>query len=296
MDKFPSRETRATAAATDARVTAVIVARGLGPDSAGQSPLDLCLRSVLVEPWVDEVIIVDNGNAPEVSSNLRALQADRRDVKIVGAPIGASMAAAANLGAMQAKGRWLLFLGADVVLRRGAVQRMAAAGGEARAPWIVGGRLMDVAGREKPAARPGSLNALSAFALAMEVSAPRRRKGESSVPVGAVSGALMLAPRVDFQNLGGFDVAYVTDYADLDLCKRVADAGGSVWFQPEASGVQFERAEVRGRKPSQGLALFAAKNAKTPLERAAAAMAAPLLPVLIALKDFVVGRPPPPRR
>ena len=57
-----------------------------------------------------------------------------------------SSAAAANLGASKARGRWLLFLDPHVVLQRGAVARMAAAGGGARTPWIVGGRLTDTEG------------------------------------------------------------------------------------------------------------------------------------------------------
>ena len=87
------------------------------------------------------LVIVDAGNAPGVSSSLRALNMDRRDVKLVTAPLGASAGAAANLGAEQARGRWLLFLAPNVVLQRGAAERLAAAGGGAKAPWIVGGKL-----------------------------------------------------------------------------------------------------------------------------------------------------------
>jgi len=106
-----------------------------------------------------------------------------------------------------------------------------------------------------------------------------------------VSGAFMLIPRADFQTLDGFDEMFVSDYADLDLCKRALDAGGSVLFQPEASGVQFERRR-KGRKQAQGLARFAVKSAKTPFEKAFAAIAAPALMVLLGLRDFVAGRPP----
>ena len=72
---------------------------------------------------------------------------------------------------------------------------------------------------------------------------------------------------------------------------RAADAGGSVLFLPAASGVQFERGQ-RGRRQAQGLALFASKSAKTPIEKAFALIAGPALLVLVGLKDFVVGRPP----
>ena len=296
MDKFPSRE-RSVAASLEPRVSAVVVVHKLRPGRAHWARLDLCLRSALAEPSVDELVVVDLGNEPEVASDLRAFQADRRDVKLVSAPSGASAAAAANLGANQARGRWILFLSSDVVLQRGAVTRLASAGNGVHAPWIIGGRLTDMEGRERRVARAGSLNTFSAVAVAMDWSGPRRtprrRKTPSATPtkVAAVSDALMLMPRSDFHALKGFDEGFATDGADLDLCRRAADAGGSVLFLPAASGVQFERGQ-RGRRQAQGLALFASKSAKTPIEKAFALIAGPALLVLVGLKDFVVGRPP----
>jgi GT2 family glycosyltransferase len=188
----------------------------------------------------------------------------------------------------------LLFLDADVVLQRGAVARMAAASGEAAAPWIVGGKLLDLEGRERRVVRAGSLNTFSAIAVAVNWPAPRPRKRaqDAAAQVAAVSGALMLIPRGDFDALTGFDEQFDTDYADLDLCRRAAAAGGSVLFQPDASGVQFARAHEGRRKPVQGLTRFAVKSATTPLERAFASVAGPALAVLVALRDLVAGRPP----
>lgn len=294
MDKFPSRE-RAAAAALEPRVTAVIVARSLRGTGKLASALDLCLRSVQAEPWIDDIVVVDLDNSSEISARLRSEQADRRDMKVVRAPKGASLAAAANLGAARARGRWLLFLDPDVVLQRGAVARMAAAGGEARTPWIVGGRLVDTEGRERPAARAGALTTWSAIAVAMDWRGPRplRRRGANSEPspVAAVSGAFMLMPRADFEKLGAFDEKFATDAADLDLCRRAADAGGSIVFQPAAAGVQFAPPARGKRRQAQGLALFAAKSAKTPIQRAFAVVAGPALAVLVTLRDFVAGRP-----
>jgi len=301
VDKFPSRE-RTSATSLAPRVSAVVVVRDVRPHQPNFAPLDLSLRSALAEPWIDDLVIVDHGNAPEVSAALRALQADRRDVKLVSAAPELSSAAAANQGAKYALGRWLLFLAPDVVLQRGAVARMAAAGGGARTPWIVGGRLTDTEGRERRAVRAGSLNAWSAIAIALDwakAPTPRRKKIEQDEPepslVAAVSGAFMLIPRSDFQQLGGFDEGYATYAADLDLCRRAADAGGSILFQPDAAGVQLSRPQ-RSRKHLQGLALFVAKSAKTPFQRAFAAIAMPALSVVLGLRDLVAGRPPQPRR
>ena len=299
MDKFPSRE-RESAVALEPRVSAIVVVRNVQSVSA-EHALDLSLRAALAEPWIDDLVIVDAGNAPGISSSLRALQMDRRNVKVVVAPLGASAGAAANFGAEQARGRWLLFLAPNVILQRGAAERLAAAGGSARTPWLVGGKLTDAEGRERSAARTGSLSTWSAVAVALGVSGgrPSTRRGavgrdDAPLPaeVGAVSGVFMLAPKNDFQALGGFDEQFLTDGADLDLCRRARAAGGSVLFQPVAAGVQFVRPHLGGRKQAQGLALFAVRSARTPIEKAFAIIAAPALGVIVGLRDFVAGRPP----
>ena len=299
MDKFPSRE-RESAVALEPRVSAIVVVRNIQSVSA-QHALDLSLRAALAEPWIDDLVIVDAGNAPAISSSLRALQMDRRDVKVVVAPPGASAGAAANFGAEQARGRWLLFLAPNVILQRGAAERLAAAGGGAREPWIAGGKLTDAEGREHNVARTGALNTWSAVAVALGWSGgrPSTRRGavghdDAPLPaeVGAVSGAFMLAPKSDFQALGGFEERFLTDAADLDLCRRAHAAGGSVLFQPVAGGVQFIRPHLRGRRQAQGLALFAIRSARTPIEKAFATIAAPALGAIVALRDFVAGRPP----
>lgn len=292
MDQNPSRE-RQSAADLAPRVSAVVVTRHTG------QTLELCLRSALAEPWVDELVIVDNGNPPSVSSALRALQADRRDVSLIQPKRELGLAQAMNLGAARARGRWVLFLDPHVVLQRGAAERMVAAGGGVRSPWIIGGRLTDTEGREQRGARRGALTAWSALAVAldMEGKGPRRRRRLKKQPgeplaVAAVSGALMLAPTPDFHELGGFDEGYLTDAADLDLCRRAGDAGGVVLFQPAAAGVQFAGGRRPGRREAQGLARFAAKSAKTPGQRAFALIAGPALALVLGMRGLFGGRPP----
>jgi N-acetylglucosaminyl-diphospho-decaprenol L-rhamnosyltransferase len=294
LDRHPSRA-RSASATLQPRVSAIVVAHKVRPNTSGRAPLDLCLRSALAEDWIDELVVVDHDNDEEISSTLRAFEADRRDVRVVKADPSLSLAAAANIGAHEALGRWLLFLNADVVLQRGAVSRLAAAGGGAQQPWIVGGRLLDLEGRERQVARAGSLNAFSAVAVAVDWPARparARRSEDAATKVGAVSGALMLIPRGDFEQLDGFDEKFDTDYADLDLCRRATLAGGSVLFQPDASGVQFEYAQARKSRKVQGLTRFAVKSAKTPVEKAFARVAGPALATLVALKDLIAGRPP----
>jgi GT2 family glycosyltransferase len=288
LDKFPSRE-RYSALALATRVSAVVVVGSDAHKKHRQAPLDLCLRSLLSEPWVDELVVVDRGAPRRVGAALRSLGADRRDVRVIAAGARASLAAAANLGAEQATGRWLLFLDPHVVLKRGAVERLTAAGGGARAPWIIGGRLTDMSGRDRSETIERPLSAWSALMLAL---GSRRAPRREAAGVSAVSDAFMLLPRQDFDALGGFDPRYPGDYSDVDLCSRVAAHGGSVLFEPEARAVRVTRRSERGRKQAQGLARFAVKSARTPLQRAFALIAAPTLATLLVLKDWTIGSRP----
>lgn len=293
MDHNPSRA-QTQAADLAPRVSAVVVTRHTG------QTLELCLRSALAEPWIDELIVIDNGNPAQVSSALRALEADRRDVHLIKPKRELGIAEALNVGAGRAKGRWILFIDPHVVLQRGAAERMVAAGGGVRSPWIVGGRLTDTDGREHRAARRGALTAWSALAVALNLQGkgPRRRRKNKKIPgeplaVAAVSGSLMLAPGADFHDLGGFDEGYLSDAADLDLCRRAGDAGGVVLFQPAAAGVQFAGGRRPGRREAQGLARFAAKSARTPGQRAFALIARPALSLVLMMRGLFGGRPPP---
>lgn len=292
MDNFPSRE-RSVATTPQPRVSAIVVVDGKGGKGEGRTPsLDLCFRSVLAETLVDELIVVDRGADQPTASALRALQADRRDVRVIPAAGARTYAAAANLGAEHARGRLLLFLDPGVVLRRGAVARLASANASGQKPRIAGGRLTDIAGNERPALRPNALNAFSPIAVALGLSGKRWRKtANTPARVAAVSGAFMLLPRDDFDALRGFDKGFGSDAADLDLCRRAAEMGGSVVYHPLAAGVQFAR-KRDDLALSAGLARFANRSAKTPIERVFAAIAAPTVFVLLLLRSAIIGDPP----
>ncbi len=105
----------------------------------------------------------------------------------------------------------------------------------------------------------------------------------------------MLIPRGDFEELDGFDETFATACRRSRSLPPRGDAGGSVLFQPERPACSFRAARAAGRREAQGLALFAAKSARTPVERAFALIAGPAIAVLLAVRDLVAGRPPVPR-
>jgi len=65
--------------------------------------------------------------------------------------------------------------------------------------------------------------------------------------VEAVSGALMLMPRVVFDRIGGFDEGYFLHCEDLDLCRRVRDAGLRVICANDVRVVHVKGSSSRSR-------------------------------------------------
>src|SRR5690606_9961431 len=62
----------------------------------------------------------------------------------------------------------------------------------------------------------------------------REKLPAGPVPTPVVSGAAVVLRADDFAALGGFDEAYFLLVEDIDLCRRVGEAGGQVMFAPQA--------------------------------------------------------------
>lgn len=193
------------------RLSAVVVTRSTGPI------LEFCLSGLLADAAVDEIIVVDNGERPEIASALRALRADRRDVQLVQGQGDVGLAQGLNLGSEQARGRWLLFVGPEVVVQPGAIDRLLKAGRAARTPAAIGGARLDAAG--KPSRRT--------------------KRGKAEAPVQVTShlpGDLVLVGRADLDMMQGFRLdAENAPFADLG--RRLAAAGGDVLLHPTALGL-----------------------------------------------------------
>ncbi len=195
-----------------------------------------CVDSVLAASDVDELVLVNHDNPPEMVEALE--QRARHDARLrlihTGANLGFSRGC--NIGAQSARGEALLFLNPDAVLKPGdASQMLKALQGRAE-PAIVGARLIGPDGKEQRGGRRGALTLGSALTGFLGLSCEFHREHEPlpSKPVAmpTVSGAAMLMTRRGFERLEGFDEGYFLHVEDIDICKRARDAGGEVIFEP----------------------------------------------------------------
>ena len=92
-----------------------------------------------------------------------------------------------------------------------------------------------------------------------------------------------------FHDIGGFDEDYFLHVEDVDLCRRVIEAGGSVIYQPLAGALHYGATSdapssvVQAHK-AQSLTRYFRKFAKGPLEKALVAGLSPLFAVALRLR------------
>jgi len=194
-----------------------------------------CVERALASDVPVEVILVDNGSSdgqPEAIA--RGLQSEAR-LKILYNRANLGFATAVNRGVAAAKGGYLLILNPDCMLETDTVRRLRATLDAHLQAGLVGAVIRDENGLIDPASRrrdPYLKRALATLRGKEEqgvegVHVPGPMPAGVSVEE-AVSGALMLLSRRAFERVEGMDEGYFLHFEDLDLCRRLRDAGYQV--------------------------------------------------------------------
>ena len=217
----------------------VIVAADSGP------LLRAAVASALASSVPVEVVLVDNASGDGEVEQAAALYASDARLRVLRNGANLGFGPACNRGAAIARGDVLLFLNPDCELRVDSVDGMRAVLDHDAHIGLLGVCVCAPDGtpargnrRRDPTLRRAllSMSGLSRFeprwpALA-GVEMPDCTAGSGPEFVEAVSGACFAMPRAAFERVGGFDEAYFLHVEDLDLCRRVRDAGLHVAIAP----------------------------------------------------------------
>ncbi len=202
-----------------------------------------CVARVLAATASVEIIVSDNASTDGSVARIAELHAQNKQVRILHNGKNLGFGAACNRGAAAASGDALLFLNPDCLIETRTIADLRAiAQGDARI-GLVGALQVDAAGHVDPASRrrdpllrrafmslTGLARVASRWPALAGVALPLSSVAGDGIsePVDAVSGALMFLPRGVFERVGGFDEGYFLHCEDMDLCRRVRDAGLSV--------------------------------------------------------------------
>ena len=231
-----------------AGISVVMVSYRTGP--VLYAAIEAVLARDREQAGVVELILVDNGNPPEVVGELRRRTETEPRLKLVSGHGNVGFARGCNIGARRARGRYLLLLNPDCCLAPGAIPTLLAEAVALGSDWLLGCRVVDPDGRDQRGSRRALLTPYTALVEAFRLDrlAPwllrryRLNHHDRPLPRGtgrvpAVSGACMMLPAATFQAVGGLDEDYFLHVDDLDLCLRLHRTGIPVYFVPHVEAV-----------------------------------------------------------
>jgi len=269
------------------------------------------ITAVMEELDVIELILVDNGNDVQTRRKLSEWQVKYNRLRLIQGQGNVGFSKANNLGAGFAKGDYFLFLNPDAILMSGTARKLALCGRDLSPPWVAGAMLRLVNGTEQRGARREILtpwSAVTSFTPLHKLGIFRSIHRENDpVPddvaaIPVVSGACMMMDRGTFDAINGFDESYFLHVEDIDLCRRIGEAGGHVLFVPNAEVTHYgSTSRVRQQtvewEKTKGFITYFRKNAKTRLGRLGVWLVSPLIIFAImgrawwiALRAFITGR------
>lgn len=209
-------------------VSVIVVAADSGPS------LRECARRVLSCDVPLELILVDNGSSDGVPQAVERAYESNHCLQLIYNRANLGFGPAMNRGAACARGEALLVLNPDCLIDTDSLRRLLAILAAHPKAGVVGAVVCDEQGvadpasyRRDPLLRRSLNTLLGRSGDGVNIAGPIPQQ---LVEAEAVSGALMLMPRHVFERLGGFDEAYFLHCEDLDLCRRVRDAGYQVWL------------------------------------------------------------------
>ncbi len=273
--------------------SAIIVSYQTGPT------LKECIKSVQDCALIDEIIIVDNGNELNIRRWMDELAQKDSAVTVLRGQGNIGFAKACNKGAKATSAAQFLFLNPDAVLQTGTLGELQKTLEVSGRGSVVGARLLNKDGTEQRGARRGRLTPWSALVSMTglgrfehvhtafaDMHQEKQKVPKTSIAVHAVSGACMLINRADFECLGGFDERYFLHVEDLDLCRRVRQAGGEVMFVPTAEVVHYGSTSKANRlrvdwNKAVGLARYFYRFSHSPLEKVGAWLLS--IPIIVAV-------------
>src|SRR6188768_26886 len=180
-------------------------------------------RAYLVSEAVDvRVTIVDNDSRPEQGELLRAGCPEGVRLDLSGENLGYGRAA--NRALRGGGGELICVSNADVVAEPGALAALAAVAAEPRAGMV--GPVFGGGTDRYHAALPGTTTMLARIFAGSFGERPQPSPAPGGVvEVGQPSGACFIVRRETWEAMGGFDEGFFLWYEDVDLARRLHDAG-----------------------------------------------------------------------
>jgi hypothetical protein len=191
------------------------------------------VRSVLPEPELAEVVVVDNASGDGSADRLDEYFANEPRVRIVRSQTNVGFGAGNNIAARSARAKYLFLLNSDATVKPGCLGRLVSVLESASDVGLVAPAVFVADGERLQDATYGVFPTPSAIFLRKNI-APR-----DTLNPDWISGVAFMARREEYLRLGGFDEAFFMYHEDVDLCRRYRDCGFGVRRELSASVVHL---------------------------------------------------------
>lgn len=197
---------------------------------ASASTIEACLFRLLAARDVARVLVIDNHSPDDTVARVERMAARDARLSLVRNAENRGFGAACNQGATAIAQSWLAFVNPDAYVERDTLSRLVGHARGRPGAGLLGVELFDERDQVDPASRRSDPSLREQmFSLGRRDNLYLGRDPALTLqPVDAVSGALMLLPAGLFLQVGGFDEGYRLHAEDLDLCRRVREAGYEV--------------------------------------------------------------------
>ena len=194
-----------------------------------ESTISRCLQAVRSDPMVSRVVVVDNASEDNTAGQVQSVNEIDKRVRFFRNRNNRGFSQACNQGASALAEPWVAFINPDVYIEPDTLTRLLEHASSRPGAGLLGVELIDEHGTVDRNSRRQDVSLRRLFeARGRRDDLYTTSDGSPLQRVEAVSGALMLMPSNLFVKLGGFDESFHLHAEDLDLCRRVRDAGYEV--------------------------------------------------------------------
>jgi GT2 family glycosyltransferase len=200
-----------------------------------------CLRSIYGGAHATdfEVIVSDNGSVDE---SIEFIRKHYPQVRIVENVQNLGFARGNNAGIRASRGEYVLILNPDTIIHEGALDKLVEFADRHSDAGAFGCRVLNPEGTYQVSARLfPTVRRYWVSALGLSKLSPlfvyeeyARWRGDSERSIDWQSGCCVMFRGNLLKNLGGFDEQFFYHFEEVDLCRRVWNAGHPILFTPEA--------------------------------------------------------------
>jgi len=215
--------------------------------------IDDCLSRLRMADGVVAIRVIDNASDDGTLAIVQRHAAGDARLRFVANPDNPGFAVACNQGAKALLDAgnplaWFAFVNPDCLVEIDSLAQLRMHARQLDGNALIGADLVGEDGVRDQAARrhDPDFSAMLRSPATAELGVPVDVR-RSLQQVEAVSGALMLLPRILFERVGGFDIAYRLHVEDLDLCRRARDAGAVVAVANDVRVVHVRGVSSRSR-------------------------------------------------